>query len=489
MKKIALCIGNDAYEILPPLTCCVNDAKSIDVELRELGFDTVLKTNLNRADLNDAIFGFLEQVSKYDVVLIYYAGHGFQVDNDNILAPIDLNTNDRPGSVRLNSFTISELMNQLNDFTEQTKIIILDACRETLGHRGTFQGFAPISAPQGSIIAFSTSPGQSSKENSAISHGRYTHNLLKYISLPRVPAETVFKKVRENLAAETAGTQISWEHTSLIGEFYFNPNTIYDGVSYSWEAKADCHFHFYVDSEVKGVVEGLKTHSWPYQEDAIKRVGSINFEKASSNELFVLGRNIYQAACGNSFACQRFIDSFSITNRIPVQAKLHILNGMAYEIYYDSNNNIRENYKLSHSSLIIKYLEQPEFYASREFIASHLCKLEERPIYIPGQNEVMYFIIKIKTEEDKYLIDDIIYQGKSVMYNRLGTEKFTLDDCEAEIRRFTFEQYITSSVAAPNDCVKFQYSSTEITNETFVMLPYEGLSIRYQPRVIDLDEI
>lgn len=174
MKKLALCIGNDDYEILPRLNCCIADATAIEEQLKNLGFDTILKTNLNRESLADEILGFVEQIRQYDAVLLYYAGHGFQADGDNILAPIDLNVNNRPAAVRLSAFTLSELMNQLNRFPEQTKIVILDACRETLGYRGTFQDFAPVSAPQGSVIAFATSPGQSSKENAATGHGRYT---------------------------------------------------------------------------------------------------------------------------------------------------------------------------------------------------------------------------------------------------------------------------------------------------------------------------
>ena len=57
-------------------------------------------------------------------------------------------------------------------------------------------------------------------------------------SLPRVPIETTFKKVREFLFAKTSGKQIPWEHTSFVGEFYFNPDTIYDGVAYSMKLTA-----------------------------------------------------------------------------------------------------------------------------------------------------------------------------------------------------------------------------------------------------------
>ena len=107
---------------------------------------------------------------------------------------------------------------------------------------------------------------------------------------------------------------------------------------------------------------------------------------------------------------------FGTTKYISDQAKVHILNGMAYEIYYDARNNLRSKYKTSCLASIVNYLEQPEFYASREFIGSHLCKIEDRPIYIPGQNERMFFIVKGKATEDGYQVEDISYHGKSVYF-------------------------------------------------------------------------
>lgn len=487
MKKLALCIGNNDYTILPRLSCCISDAESVERQLKELGFDTILKVNLNREELADQIFDFVEKIESYDAVLLYYAGHGFQADGDNIIAPIDLNINNRASAIRMNAFPLSELMSKLNRYPEQTKIIILDACRETLGYRGTFQDFAPISAPQGSIIAFATSPGQSSKENNATGHGRYTEALLRYMALPRVPAETVFKKTREALLADTGGAQIPWEHTSLVGDFYFNPNTIYDGVTYSLEAKADSKFHFLIDSPVKMIVEGLKTYNWPQQESAISKVSTLNFDILSSNELFVLGRNIYQSACGNSFACQRFIDSFGSNRRIPNEAKLHLLNGMAYEIYYNSRNILRSKYKTSYLPSMIKYLEQPEFYASRAFIYAHLCKVEDRPIYIPGQNELMYFVVKVVRTEEGYIINEIIYQGKSVLYSYNGLERIDKDDCIYGARCYTFEQSLVSCIAAPIDYVRFQYDDPSVDHESMMLLPYNGFSIRYDP--IDAKDI
>ena len=85
--------------------------------------------------------------------------------------------------------------------------------------------------------------------------------------------------------------------------------------------------------------------SWPIQEEALKKITDINMLSVSANELFVLGRNIYRAANGNSYACHRFIEAFENNTNIPDEAKIHILNGMAFEIYYDSEGNLRQNMK------------------------------------------------------------------------------------------------------------------------------------------------
>ena len=463
MKRLALCIGNESYKTLPRLKCAVADAQAIAETLKSLGFDVILKTDLNRSELADAIFSTKDVLQNYDAILIYYAGHGFQVDNDNILAPIDLTINQRPEAVRYEAFPLQAVLEILSAYPEQTKVVILDACRENLGLRGSFQTFAPISAPQGSIIAFSTSPGKYSRESELSGHGKYTEALLKYISLPRVEIETVFKKVRETLAAETGGTQIPWEHTSLIGQFYLNPDTIYDGAVYVQEAISDIHFSFSIGSKIKVIVDGLKTQNWPAQETAINSVSGIDFHNASINELFVLGRNIYQAADGNSFACQHFIDGFEANKRIPDGAKTHILNGMAFEIYYDSMGELRNRMKTGYYVKIINMLENPAFFSSREFISSYLCKLEERPIYIPGQNEIMYFSVKLEEMSNRLYIREIIYQGHNILFIDTDNEE---NWYPTSFIRYEFEHRIATMLVAPQDMVRFQYNNPSFDTKT-----------------------
>ena len=463
MRRLALCIGNQDYEILPKLDYAVADATEMEKALKSLGFDTMLGTNLDRAAMANILSVFNEKIEGYDAILVYYAGHGFQIDNYNILAPIDLNIHTGNKEIRFNAFPLQDILEIMCDNPEQTKIVILDACRENLGYRGTFNTFAPISAPRGSIIAFSTSPGKYSKESKEAGHGKYTEALLRYIELPRVEIETVFKRVRESLSADSGGTQVPWEHTSLIGAFYFNPNTIYDGTSYSQEALEDKWFRFIPGSKIKLIVDGLKSHNWPTQEAAIKQVSDIQIESVSINELFVLGRNIYQAADGSSFACRRFIDEFGNNNKIPDEAKVHILNGMAYEIYYNSEGKLRSQMKLGYYQKIIYYLEYPSFYSSKEFISSLLCKIENRPIYIPGQDEIMFIQVIIDYDNDLYSLKEIRYQGRNILrWDENDPIGF------GYMRRRSFEELLAMKLVAPLDALRFQYNTDEVKKETYI---------------------
>ncbi|MCD8338027.1 MAG: caspase family protein, partial [Lachnospiraceae bacterium] len=274
MKRIALCIGNDQYKIMPSLSCACADAKAVSEKLELLGFETKCYVNLDRTAFITVVSEFEEVIDDFDAAIFYYAGHGFQIDGDNILAPIDLNTNAPDKEVKMNAFPLSELTGLLNQHLTIPKVLILDACRTDFGVRsGKALGFGPVFASPGSLIAFSTSPGQASSENTKSGHGKYTETLLEFMELPRVPIETVFKKTRERLALRTRNQQISWEHTSLIGDFYLNPDSVYDGTLYSEEAVCDALFRFQnEESQIKIIVDELKSYNWDIQTRAISKL-------------------------------------------------------------------------------------------------------------------------------------------------------------------------------------------------------------------------
>lgn len=479
MKRIALCIGNNEYSPMSPLSCAVQDATAMATKLTELGFDTQLAVNLDRVNMAKTIFDFTPKIKDCDATVLYYAGHGFQVKGENVLAPVDLNCLDDENVVHINAFPISALTNVFDDYPDKTKILILDACRDVLGTRGVAKGFGPMLAPKGTIIAFATSPGQSAKENLSTGHGYYTEALLKYIDLSRVPVETVFKKTRELLAGSTCGTQISWEHTSLIGNFYFNPDTIYCGAPYGEDAYADCSFSF-ESPFLKDIINDFKSYDWKYQRDAVSCLQNVKYTEARSSELFVLGRNIYQAADGGCYDAQDFIDRFATITYIPIEAKVHVLNGMAYEIYFDSNDMIRHQIKTGKSRYqkVIEYLEREEFYGSLSFIVEKLQRIADRPLYIPGQNEKMDFLLKVHTEADAICVDDILYQVKSVYRDTEEDKKPDTMEWPSKVDRRELSKRIAEKTAAPVDRIRLKFTP-EVENGSMFLIPYNDFILRF----------
>lgn len=474
MNRLALCIGNNNYNSLSKLSCAINDAEEVAKALSSMGFDTMCECDLNRTKMIDVIGEFIDKLADYDSCVIYYSGHGCQIEGENILAPIDLDINTRDTSIKLNAFPLEDLMRSLDKYPDKTKVFIFDACRNVLNVRGTLKGFAPVLAPQGSIIAFATSPGQFSIEDSSIGHGVYTNVLLQYICLPRVNIETVFKKTREQMVSIWGTKQIPWEHTSLVGDYYLNPNTIYDGVNYSPDALADSRFSTR-DNVIQGVVEGLKSMNWYTQGASIGTLTSLNFESSLASDIFVIGRNIYQAACGNCFDAQSFIDNFE-SKSINEMAKLHLLNGIAYEIYFNSSNNLRVHPKTGYYNAVIQLLEKDEFFGSRAFISSELTKSEGQIIYIPGQNEIMEFVVE-KSDDDK--LKSIIYKGINVLCGGNGGI-YDIDECFGfEITREQLRKQVAAEIAAPIDCVTFIGEEFEK-----IFTPYE-ITIRNKMKHVD----
>lgn len=486
MKRLALCIGNQDYQYLPKLSCAIADAEAMKEALDKLGFETALNLNLNNEDFTRFIYSFEENYSEYDAILIYYAGHGFQIDNDNILAPIDINLNDGKKAARHLSFSIDDLLKALGDNPKQTKIVIIDACREIFDGRGVnVRSFGAIYAPSGSLLAFATSPGHSSKENIKCGHGYYTEALLKHISAPRTDIETVFKRVREELSVTTNGSQIPWEHTSLIGSFYLNPKTVYDGVHYANDALCDRNFTFSPESQIRNVVEELKTRDWQRQGAAIAQISSLDMHDVNIDELFVLGRNIYQAAEGNSFKCLDFINGLAMNVRIPEEAKIHLLNGMAYEIYFDSNGNVRKIMKARNSYQILSLLERPAFYSSKTFINSVLDDIQDRILYRPGQTDQMffrvitekqYFFFADETEGKEYLLKEVFYKGKVVYH---GEYDIDLLPFYVGYSKKMFESYLAKILVAPRDRIMVQYDE-EMNDDSIIAIDKSMTSLNYK---------
>jgi S1-C subfamily serine protease len=224
-RRIALVIGNSNYREQGNLLNPVNDANDMSKALAELGFEVIKVVDGDRKAMDTALENFAVQLNQGGVGLFYYAGHGVQVNGENYLIPVDAVLNSEK-DVNYEALPIGKIQNAMEEAQTDVNIIILDACRSNpFGRRWTRntqnQGLAPIQALTGSFIAFATAPGNSAEDGTG-KNGTFTSHILKYIQIPNLSIEDLFKKVRQGVSNETEKRQIPWDSSSLVGDFSFN---------------------------------------------------------------------------------------------------------------------------------------------------------------------------------------------------------------------------------------------------------------------------
>jgi hypothetical protein len=221
-QRTALIIGNSAYQTVP-LKNPVNDAEDMTATLRKMGFTVILKKNADHRTMEDTIRYFGKQLRGSGVGLFYFAGHGIQVDGRNYLIPIDAKI-ESESDVKYEAVDAGRVLGKMEDAENLINIVILDACRNnpfSRDFRSSERGLARMDAPKGSLIAYSTAPGEVAADGPE-RNGIFTKYLMKHMIEPNLPIELVLKQARIDVARATKGRQIPWESSSLMGNFYFN---------------------------------------------------------------------------------------------------------------------------------------------------------------------------------------------------------------------------------------------------------------------------
>jgi hypothetical protein len=214
----ALVIGNNAYPS-SELLSAVNDARDVAATLRSSGYDVLLRENVTREALFQAIREFGNKLRDGDVAVFYYAGHAIQVRDRNYLIPVDARVK-QEDDISYYSLDLAEVLQRMDRIRTRANILILDACRDNpfaSTVRFSSVGLAQMSAPSGTLIAYATAPGQVAREGSG-RNGVYTKHLLRHMSNPGQPVELTLRRVREGVMAETRGAQVPWDSSSLRGE-------------------------------------------------------------------------------------------------------------------------------------------------------------------------------------------------------------------------------------------------------------------------------
>ena len=229
-SRLALVIGQSAYRTAPPLPNAENDAKRMAELLASAGFDVTSAPDLSQNDMRQTISEFAAKVASGGpdtVALIFYAGHGLQIDGENYLVPVDVDPK-READIPLQAVRLNDLMNTLGALPTRMRIFMLDACRNNpfpALNRTTGHGLAIVdtkAGASGSFISFSTSPGSEAEDGTG-ADSPYTTAVLSVAKEPNLPIEEAFKRVQISVNQVTDGRQIPWESSSLTSDFKFFP--------------------------------------------------------------------------------------------------------------------------------------------------------------------------------------------------------------------------------------------------------------------------
>jgi Caspase domain len=183
--------------------------------------------NGNKAQMMAAIDKSRESLSgKNAIGMLYYAGHGLQLDWRNYMVPVDAKLS-KASDVANQTIDLDSVVTAFKQAGNRMNIVVLDACRDNpFSSSGSGKGLAQLDAPSGTFLAYATAPGNVAEDGEVVANGQgnglYTGFLLQELKKPQAKIEDVFKRVRLNVRQKSNGRQIPWESTSLEDDFYFN---------------------------------------------------------------------------------------------------------------------------------------------------------------------------------------------------------------------------------------------------------------------------
>ncbi len=229
-NRLALVIGQSAYRTVTALPNPANDAKAMSQLLGDAGFEVTTASDLSQKDMTDRVGDFAAKIAAKGpdtVALLFYAGHGLQIDGENYLVPVDVDPK-READIPFQAVRLNDILNTLNSVPSKMRILLLDACRnnpfpaisQTAG-RGLALVDTKTGAP-GTFLSYSTSPGAEAEDGSG-ADSPYTAALLAVAKEPGLQIEDAFKRVRVSVNKATEGRQTPWESSSLTEDFAFVP--------------------------------------------------------------------------------------------------------------------------------------------------------------------------------------------------------------------------------------------------------------------------
>ena len=225
-KRVALVMGNSAYQNVVRLANPTNDSEAMSAILKKAGFDVVeLKRDLNINQMRRALRDFSDTVRDADIAIVYFAGHGVEIDGTNYVIPVDA-VFERDIDAFDEAIPVDRILTVIEP-AKQLRLVILDACRDnpfnktmkrTIASRGIGRGLAKVEPESpNTLIAFAAKAGSTASDGDS-KNSPFTAALVKYLPKPGLDLRRAFGYARDDVLKATNNKQEPFIYGSLGGD-------------------------------------------------------------------------------------------------------------------------------------------------------------------------------------------------------------------------------------------------------------------------------
>ena len=222
-RRVALLIGNNRYQKVVTLDNAAHDAEDLAAVLKKLSFAVTLQLDADLAATSKSLTAFTAGLHEGDVALLFYAGHGIQIEGENYIVPTDFAATTETEAKQA-AYPASKAQRMMEHSGAMLNLLVLDACRNNplRGKRDLIvNGLAIMDTGLGTYIALSTGPGQTASDNTGERNGLFTKHLLAAIQEPGKSLDSIFSRVKVEVVKESQGRQRPWLHSDVTGDFFF----------------------------------------------------------------------------------------------------------------------------------------------------------------------------------------------------------------------------------------------------------------------------
>lgn len=233
-ERQALVVGMASNAHIPPLRNTVHDAQALSETLERIGFEVTTLIDAPKAELAEALSDFAFRSETADLALIYFAGHGVEVQGENFLIPVDAVVKSNR-DIQQQSISLTAMLSAV-DHARKMRVVILDSCRNrpfddlietdgssasdsTSGARGA-GGLAPAAPDRGTLVAFAARDGQVALDGVG-ENSPFAQALVDNIAEPGLEISLMFRQVRDEVLAQTNNLQEPHTYGSLPGMPYY----------------------------------------------------------------------------------------------------------------------------------------------------------------------------------------------------------------------------------------------------------------------------